>query len=170
MKNAEVRFYFDADILGLAHVVCRLRADCTYPADPGRTIKRHARPPCEIPQRAKDREWIPAVAERGWVAITRDADIQTHLSLLQLVKEYGLRLVTLSGKEAVAPWEQLEILMPHWRKIEEIHQRQGPMILGATRTSLRYINIDAAIGKIRDGRQQPGDRNPHRSSGPPTLF
>lgn len=93
MKNASVRFYFDADILGLAHIVCSLRPDCTFPGDPGRTIKRQARPPCEIAQGAKDSDWIPAVAERGWLAITRDANIQSHLSLLQLVQEHRLRLV-----------------------------------------------------------------------------
>ncbi|UUO03851.1 hypothetical protein M4D79_14115 [Mycolicibacterium novocastrense] len=95
VKQADVKFYFDADILGLAHIVCALRPDCTYPGDPGRKIKRQFRDECVVrDQRAKDREWIPLVGRQRWVAITRDRDIQSHLSLLQLVKEYGLRLVT----------------------------------------------------------------------------
>jgi hypothetical protein len=30
-----VRFYFDADVLGLAKVMVMLRSDMTYPGDPG---------------------------------------------------------------------------------------------------------------------------------------
>ena len=104
LRNAEVRFYFDADILGLAHVVCGLRPDCTYPGDPGRKIKRQMRGECVIREPGtKDRDWIPVVASLGWVVITRDKDIQSHLSLLQLVKDYELRMVTLTGVN----WELL---------------------------------------------------------------
>jgi hypothetical protein len=31
VKSAEIRFYIDADILGLAHVLIGLRPDVTYP-------------------------------------------------------------------------------------------------------------------------------------------
>lgn len=34
MKPADVRFYFDADILGLAKLIAGLRSDVTYPAIP----------------------------------------------------------------------------------------------------------------------------------------
>lgn len=44
MRPAAVRFYFDADVLGLAKVVCSLRPDCTFPGDPGAEIQR--RPSC----------------------------------------------------------------------------------------------------------------------------
>ena len=36
MRPATVRYYFDADILGLAKVVASLRSDATYRAAPGR--------------------------------------------------------------------------------------------------------------------------------------
>jgi hypothetical protein len=169
VKKAEVRYYFDADVLGLAHVVCGLRPDCTYPGDPGRTIKRQVRSPCLITQGAKDREWIPVVADQGWVAITRDADIQSHLSLLQLVRDYGLRLITLSSADARGPWEQLEVVASNWRRIEEIYERAGPLVLSATRTALRHINIDEAIEKIRDGRAVLPRRSRRRDEGQ-TLF
>ena len=35
IKPALVRFYFDADVLGLAKVIDKLRADITYPGDAG---------------------------------------------------------------------------------------------------------------------------------------
>lgn len=48
MKPAEVRFYFDADILGLGKLISGLRPDCTYPGDPGDVIHKRQRPPCSI--------------------------------------------------------------------------------------------------------------------------
>lgn len=47
-KPPVVRFYLDADVLGLAHVVAALRSDVTYPDDPGAIIKRRQRPRCPI--------------------------------------------------------------------------------------------------------------------------
>ena len=39
-----VRFYIDADILGLAKVLAELRNDITYPGDPGTVIYKRRRP------------------------------------------------------------------------------------------------------------------------------
>lgn len=38
VKPAEVRFYIDADILGVGHVLAGLRPDVTYPGDPGAVV------------------------------------------------------------------------------------------------------------------------------------
>lgn len=60
-----VRFYVDADILGLAKVMALLRWDLTYPGDPGGTVKRHARPACPIATTdVDDDQWIPVVAPK----------------------------------------------------------------------------------------------------------
>lgn len=42
------RFYFDADVLGLAKLLAGERADFTFPGDPGGRIKKRERPPCII--------------------------------------------------------------------------------------------------------------------------
>ncbi|BBZ15202.1 PIN-like domain-containing protein [Mycobacterium branderi] len=148
--TATVRFYFDADILGLAHVICALRPDCSYPGDPGATIKRRTRPACVVETpKAKDREWIPVVAEQGWIAITRDSNILDHLSLLEAVKTHRLRLVTLSGRDGSDKWGQLEIAMSQWRQIEALHDRNGPLIVSATRTTFREIEIDERLDELR---------------------
>jgi hypothetical protein len=42
-KPAVVRFYFDADVLGLAKVLVQVRAEVTYPGDPGGTLHRRTR-------------------------------------------------------------------------------------------------------------------------------
>lgn len=86
MRPAVVRFYFDADVLGLAHTICRLRNDCTYPGDP------------------------------------------------------GARQVTISGDEGTSTWNQLEIVMRHWRRIESLLAERGPFIYTATRS--RFARVD----------------------------
>ena len=54
-KPAVVRFYFDADVLGLAKVLVQVRADVTYPGDPGGhctaglvLLARSRRPPSKM--------------------------------------------------------------------------------------------------------------------------
>jgi hypothetical protein len=64
IKPAQVSFYLDADVLGLAHVLAALRADVTYPGDPGAVIHKRERPPCPVATpHAKDTEWIPIVSQ-----------------------------------------------------------------------------------------------------------
>jgi hypothetical protein len=153
-QEAQVRFYFDADILGLAHIICTLRNDCTYPGDSGAVIKRRNRPACAVETpKAKDREWIPIVAQRGWVAITRDSNIMDHVSLLEMIQEFGLRLIALSGKDGSEPWGQMEIILSHWREIEALHDRNGPLLMVATRTSLRQVDIGERLDVLRGFRE-----------------
>jgi hypothetical protein len=49
-RAAQVRFYIDADILGLGKILGGLRNDVTYPGDPGAVVHKRHRPPC--PSRA----------------------------------------------------------------------------------------------------------------------
>jgi len=84
VKLAEVRFYFDADILGLGKMVSGLRPDCTYPGDPGAVIHTRRRPPCSVITPATpDTEWIPRVAAEGLLIITRDSRVQLRYRLRQ---------------------------------------------------------------------------------------
>lgn len=84
-KPALVRFYFDADVLGLAKVLVQVRADVTYPGDPGGTLHRRTRPACPITTTAvKDDVWIPQVASLGWLIITRDSRITRNRGRYQL--------------------------------------------------------------------------------------
>jgi hypothetical protein len=38
-KPAIVRYYVDADVLGLAKILVQIRSDVTYPGDPGGPVK-----------------------------------------------------------------------------------------------------------------------------------
>jgi hypothetical protein len=142
-KPAVVRFYLDADVLGLAHVVAALRNDATYPGDPGAIIKRRERPPCPVTDPAtKDDVWIPAVASLDWFVITRDSRIQQHRAEIAAIKVNSARMVALSGNEARGTWQQLEVLMRHWRAIEALATRPGPFVYTATRSALKAVDLD----------------------------
>lgn len=137
MKPAEVRYYIDADVLGLAKVLAALRSDVTYPGDPGATIHKRIRPACSITTAdTPDDQWIPLVAERGWLVITRDAKISAHTREVSAVKEHRARLVAITGKEGTSTWPQLEIVMASWRRIEALLDLPGPFIYTVTRTAL----------------------------------
>ncbi len=139
MRPAEVRFYFDADILGLAKTVCSLRWDSTFPGDPGAVIHKHERAPCPIAPHTPDADWIGDVSQRGWLMITRDSNIQGHVAEVNAVLDNGGRMVALASQDAVTVWAQLEVLMTQWRPIEQLLGEDPPFVYTATRTSLHRV-------------------------------
>ncbi|HTW14955.1 MAG TPA: hypothetical protein VMF51_07490 [Nocardioides sp.] len=141
MKSAEVRYYFDEDILLLAHTIARLRSDCTYPGDPGAVIHRRQRPECPIARGSKDTVWVPAVAARGWVIVTRDHNIRENPAERRAVRENGARMVALAGEDGRNTWGQLELFMRYWRQIEEAASRPGPFIYLASRSRMRLLDL-----------------------------
>lgn len=142
MKPAVVRFYFDADILGLGKLIARLRSDSTYPGDGGAVIHKRVRPPCLIasPDTA-DEVWIPRVAEAGYLTVTRDSRIGQRVAERRAVVDHGARLVALAARDAKTVWTQLEVLMTQWRRIEKLLELPGPFIVRATRTRLTDLDV-----------------------------
>lgn len=134
---ALVRYYVDADLLGLAHVLVGLRADVTYPGDPGGTVKRRTRPHCPVTSpRAPDREWLPVVGRLGWAVITRDRRIERRPAEKAAVLDHRVKLFAITSTEQLDKWRQLEIVMSRWRDIEALAERPGPFIYRVTRTSV----------------------------------
>jgi hypothetical protein len=151
-RPADVRFYVDADILGLAKLLVQVRHDVTYPGDPGGVLHRRHRPPCPITDPATlDRDWIPHVAAKGWVIITRDRNIQDRPAEIAAVRDHGARMVTLHGPDARGTWQQLEVFMCRWRDIESCAAEPGPFIYTATRTTFRPIQ-SGSRGVVTPGR------------------
>jgi hypothetical protein len=142
-RAATVRFYFDADVLGVAKVVAALRYDATYPGDPGAAINKRIRPACPVTTPAvKDEVWIPEVAQRGWLIITRDRHIQDHPAEIAAVRDHGAKMVALSAADAGSIWNQLEVVMANWRRFEDIASGAGPFIWRATRSGLGKVSLD----------------------------
>lgn len=141
-KPAVVRYYIDADVLGLAKILVQVRSDVTYPGDPGGVMHRRARPACPVstPQ-TDDDVWIPQVAALGWLIVTRDSNIADNRAEIAAVRESGARMVSLAGPDAIGTWAQLEILLSQWRAIEHLLDAAGPYVYSATRTSLRPVPL-----------------------------
>lgn len=141
-KPADVRFYFDADVLGVAKILAQLRADITYPGDSGATVHRRRRPACPIRSPAAlDTEWIPIVAQAGWLILTRDSRIQDHRAEIAAVRDNNAKLIALSGRDATTTWNQLEVLFTQWRAIDALADTNGPFIYAATRSGLRRVDL-----------------------------
>ena len=141
-RPAVVRFYIDADVLGLARILVQVRSDATYPGDPGGTLHRRSRPPCPIVSpAARDDIWIPEVAARGWLIVTRDSRITDNRAEIAAVRDHGARMIALAGNEAVGTWAQLEVLLCQWRAIERTLDEPGPFIYSATRSRLRRFSL-----------------------------
>jgi hypothetical protein len=132
-----VRYYVDADTLGLAKILAALRIDVTYPGDPGATIKRHERPPCPVTSTAvPDDEWIPIVARAGWSIITRDQRIRSRPAEIAAITAYRAKVFAITSNERLNNWHQLEIVMCQWRRIEQLGKQDGPFIYSLTRTAV----------------------------------
>lgn len=142
MKQAEVRFYFDADILGLGKLISGLRPDCTFPGDPGAVIHRRQRPPCAVASPSvDDTTWIPQVAAEGMLIITRDAKIQRRVAEVRAVLDAGAAMVALASSDAGTLWGQLEVLMTKWRAIDGLHGLPGPYIYRVSRTAMYKVDL-----------------------------
>jgi hypothetical protein len=142
VKPAAVRYYVDADVLGLAKILVQVRNDVTYLGDPGGVLFRRARPACVVTTPAVlDPVWIPEATRQGWLIITRDANIADNRAEIDAVRTAGARMVALAGRKAIGTWAQLEVLLSRWREIEALLNQPGPFIYSATRTRLRHVPL-----------------------------
>ena len=137
-----LRFYFDADTLGLGKVLAPLRADITYPGLSAGIVRNEERAVCPVVDpSALDRDWIPIVAQAGLTVITRDRRIASRPSELEAVKTHGLKLVVVTTKENLRLWGLLEIVVGNWRSIERVHEESGPFAYRLGRAGLRRIQL-----------------------------
>jgi hypothetical protein len=142
-KPADVRFYIDADVRGLGLIIGALRSDVTYPGDLGAEIHRRKRAPCPITTPdVLDTDWIPEVARRGWLIVTRDSKIIDNRAEIAAVREHGAKMVALNQRDASTKWGQLEVFMTRWRDIEKLADEEGPFIWRVSRTAMTQIPLD----------------------------
>jgi PIN like domain len=142
MKPAVVRFYFDADIQGVAKLLAQVRSDLTYPGDPGGVIHKRVRPACPVTDPAMDDDvWIPIVTAANQIIVTRDRKIREHRAEIAAIRDAGARMVVLSGGDAEGTWDQLEVIVRQWREIERLCDEPGPFIRLATRSGLTPLAL-----------------------------
>jgi hypothetical protein len=143
VKAAEVRFYVDADILGLGKLLCSVRNDVTYPGFAGGDkMFGRIRPACPITStEVSDQVWIPETARYGWVILTRDSAIQDNAAEIAAVRDSGARMVALVGRDAGNTWDQLHVVMRRWERIEQSLTEPGPFIYALGKASFRRVDL-----------------------------
>lgn len=133
-----IRFYVDADLLGVAKILAEVRSDITQPGDPGgRGADGFDRPPYPVQPGNKDVDWLPKVARADWIIISRDRHIQHRPAERATLIGAGARMFRLDARHRLNKWQQLEIIVTQWRRFEEMANLPGPWLYTATRTTLR---------------------------------
>jgi 3-methyladenine DNA glycosylase Tag len=89
-----------------------------------------------------DTDWIPQVAARGWLILTRDSMIIQNRNEITAVRENNAKMVALNQRDAQTKWGQLEVFMTQWRRIEALTTEPGPFIWRASRTAMTAIALD----------------------------
>jgi hypothetical protein len=112
-----VRFYVDESAAGLGLALAAARSDTIHSG--------HALIP-ECPRGALDTEWIPAVAARGLIIITRDKKLRTKPVEVRALWEHGLRVFCIGGKRDLSTWEWLERVVRQWPRMEVLIEERGP--------------------------------------------
>ncbi len=127
----DVRFFVDENTLALGRAIAQLRNDIAVIGEP---------PVDHLLRRGMDDvEWIPVVAERGWVVITIDHHLRTRPHEASLAARSGLMCVNLRGAGNLSRWEQLVRLVRHWEAVEAFIEKRptGPWWLSLTRSGHR---------------------------------
>jgi hypothetical protein len=110
----KVRFFVDEDLAGVGLGLMRLRNDVvTGSHEPVKDL---------IPR--KDAEWIPEVAQRGWVVITADRHIRTRCFEASAALTNRLRCACLRAPARDASrWDFVRLLAAHWEAVEQLCAR-----------------------------------------------
>jgi hypothetical protein len=114
LRAAQVRIYVDADLLGLGlgEILGSFPQRRNDPGDPGAVIHKRHRPPCSIASPdVLDPDWIPEVAARGCLILTRDSMITQNPNEIAAVRENTVKTV---GPQPVGRTDeggQLEVFM-----------------------------------------------------------
>lgn len=128
-------YFTDENALGLGKLLRRSgRDDVVYPG--------HAELP-EVPLGTADLEWMPVVARRELIVITRDRRIRTRPAELAAYSELGIRSVWIGTKKDLGPREQLELFLRHEERLrrEVIKRGPGPWALAMSTAGLRPLAL-----------------------------
>ena len=74
-------------------------------------------------------------------ATSRDGRISQRVAEVGAVVQHDARLVVLTSADAKTVWDQLEVLMTQWRRIEKLHDLQEPFIYRASRSKLDAMTL-----------------------------
>lgn len=141
----ELRFVFDEDSRGFGLWLSKLRKDMTcVGAEPVAGL---------LPLGTPDPEWIPVVADRGWIAVTKNSRIRTQPQEAALAVQYGLRVVCLMEPvRSATRWDFARMVMRHWDAVDDLRTHSGAAWLAVYRDRVRLRPFQPGTPeRARDG-------------------
>lgn len=135
VHGGDLVYFTDENTLGLGKLLRRSgRDDVVYPG--------HEDLP-EVPLGTLDPDWMPIVAERGLVVLTRDKHIRTRPAELRIYLEHGIRSVWIGAKQDLGPRDQLDLFLKHEDRLrrEIIKRGPGPWALAMSATGIRPLHL-----------------------------
>ena len=94
----------------------------------GLRVERHDQ---HFPTDTADAVWIPEVAQRGWIALSRDKRIRYSPLALNVLRESNTRLFVLVGK--LSTQESVDIFLEHQTAIEHFIKTESPPFIAKIR-------------------------------------
>lgn len=128
-------YFTDENALGLGKLLRRReREDVLYPG--------HGALP-DVPLGSADLEWMPVVAARGLIVLTRDRRIRTRPAELRVYLEHGIRSVWFGAKQDLSPSDQVELFLRHEGRLrrEIIKRGPGPWALAMSPSGVRPLAL-----------------------------
>lgn len=150
MAPAAAPVYFtDENLLGLAKLLTRSgRTDVVHPGHPSLP---------EVPLGCPDLEWMPVVAAKGLIVLTREKRIRTRPVELSAYREHGIRSVRIGGKRDLSLTEQVLTFERHEGRMLELADElgRGPWALVVTGSGVRELVVPAGIPQGGRGEHDP---------------
>lgn len=128
-------YFTDENALGLGKLLRRCgRDEILYPG--------HDKLP-EVPLGTLDLDWMPVIAERNLVVLTRDKRIPTRPAELRAYWELGIRSVWIGAKHDLGPRDQLDLFLQHEARLEReiIKRGPGPWALAMSTSGVRPLHL-----------------------------
>ncbi|MGC5629371.1 hypothetical protein ACPYO6_14140 [Georgenia sp. Z1344] len=122
------RYFTDENALGLGLLLHRAgRTDILFPDHPDLP---------EVPLGTPDTEWMPVIAHRDLIVLSRDRRIRTRPAELRVYWEHGIRSVWIGAKRDLSPSDQVDLFLRHEQRLQRQAVKLGPgpwaLSLGAT--------------------------------------
>ena len=90
----------------------------------------------------QDADWIPEVAGRGWVILTKDKNIRRLSVEVQALRAAQARYVCLSAANMTGE-AQVACLLQHWKTIDSVvASKRAPLIVAVTRANVQWLDGD----------------------------
>jgi hypothetical protein len=128
-------YFTDENTLGLGKLMHRAgREDVLYPGHEALL---------DVPLGTPDLDWMPVIARRRLIVVTRDRRIRTRPAELRAHWKHGSRSVWIGAKQDLGPRQQVDLFLRHEPRLQrEITKRgPGPWALAMTPSGVRPLAL-----------------------------